>query len=218
MSDAELLQYLEGYLTERRKARFMEVLAQRTRHFTFAIEDVYQLHNTSAVVRSCDVFGIQDLHVIEQTNKDRLDREIAMGAQKWIDVFKHDSAEACIKAMRLKGYQLVATSPHTEGVPLVDFDISKKSCFFIGKEKEGLSDAVLQQADLHLRIPMYGLTESLNLSVSAAIIMHALTTRLRASDVKWKLSDEEILDLRLEWCKRSIKSIDTILERYYKTS
>ena len=86
MIDKDLLAHLEGYITERRRGLFTKVLAQRTRHFTVAVEDVYQLHNTSAVMRSCDIFGVQDLHVVEQRNLKRIDREIAMGAQKWVDL------------------------------------------------------------------------------------------------------------------------------------
>ena len=80
MVDLGLLEHLEGYLTQNRKERFSNVINQRTKHFTVAIEDVYQLHNTSAVIRSCDVFGIQEVHIIEEINSKRIDREIAMGA------------------------------------------------------------------------------------------------------------------------------------------
>jgi len=85
MKDIKLLEFLESHLTDNRKLRFDQVLSQRTKHFTVATEDVYQLHNTSAVMRSCDVFGIQELHVIEEQNVKHIDREIAMGAQKWVD-------------------------------------------------------------------------------------------------------------------------------------
>ena len=112
MIDLKLLEYLESYLTDRRRKRFHEVLSQRTKHFTVATEDVYQLHNTSAVMRSCDIFGIQELHVIEQRNLKRIDREIAMGAQKWVDINRFDSMQNCIDNVRAKGYQIIATTPH----------------------------------------------------------------------------------------------------------
>lgn len=82
MVDKNLVAYLESFLTDSRLEKFHRVLNQRTRHFTVATEDVYQLHNTSAVIRSCDVFGLQEIQVIEEINSKRIDREIAMGCSK----------------------------------------------------------------------------------------------------------------------------------------
>jgi tRNA (guanosine-2'-O-)-methyltransferase len=198
--------------------RFQQVLSQRTKHFTIATEDVYQLHNTSAVMRSCDIFGIQDLHVIEQRNLKRIDREIAMGAQKWVDLHRHHSSKECIDSLRKKGYQIVATTPHENDLLLEDFDVTKKSCFFFGKEDVGLSETVMQEADCYLKIPMVGFTESLNISVSAAIILQHVTTKLKKTDIPWQLANEEQLEKRMDWCKKTIKSIDRITEHYYNQS
>ncbi len=214
MNDIRLLEFLESHLTENRKLRFDHVLSQRTKHFTVATEDVYQLHNTSAVMRSCDVFGIQELHVIEEQNVKRIDREIAMGAQKWVDLKRYNSASDCLKSLKEGGYQIVATTPHEEDRVLADFDVTKKSCFFFGRETEGLSNAVMEQADSFLKIPMVGFTESLNISVSAAIILQHVTTKLKASTIPWQLSEAELLEKRFDWCKKTIKSYDQILERY----
>ncbi|PTM10359.1 MAG: rRNA methyltransferase [Bacteroidetes bacterium] len=214
MIDEKLVTYLESYLTKNRIERFNEVLAYRTKHFTVATEDVYQLHNTSAVMRSCDVFGIQELHVIEEQNVKRIDREIAMGAQKWVDLVRHHSTKDAIKTIKSEGYQIVATTPHKEDSNLADFDISKKSCFFFGRETQGLSDEVINNADCFVKIPMVGFTESLNISVSAAIIFQSVTQKLRASNIAWQLSDEEQLQKRYDWCKKTIKSFESILERY----
>lgn len=213
--DLELLKYLETYLTERRKDRFKEVLSERTRHFTVVTEDVYQLHNTSAVMRTCDVFGIQDLHVVEEKVSKRIDKEIAMGAQKWVTFNRYNSIKDCIKNLRDSGYQIIATTPHDDSTLLHEFDVSKKSAFFFGKESEGLSDTVMNAADGFLKIPMYGFTESLNISVSAAIILQSVVTKLKQSDVKWQLSEEEIPEIEMEWIKRTIKASDEIIERYY---
>jgi len=214
MIDEKLVTYLESYLTDNRRARFQSVLSQRTKHFTVATEDVYQLHNTSAVMRSCDVFGVQELHVIEEVNVKRIDREIAMGAQKWVDLVRHHSTKEAIQAIKEQGYQIVATTPHTKHSVLHDFDITKKSCFFFGRETEGLSDDVLEKADCFLKIPMVGFTESLNISVSAAIILQHVTAKLKQSNIAWQLSEKEMLEKRYDWCAKTIKSIDQILERY----
>lgn len=215
MIDLKLLEHLESYLTESRKQRFNAVLSQRTKHFTVATEDVYQLHNTSAVIRSCDVFGIQEVNIIEERNTKRIDKEIAMGAQKWVDLNRYQTVRECISDLRAKGYQIVATTPHANDCELHDFDVTKKSCFFFGRETEGLSQEVLTMADCYLKIPMVGFTESLNISVSAAIILQQVSTKLRQTDINWHLTEEELNEKRLDWCKKTIKSYDEIVERYY---
>ncbi|WP_452223434.1 TrmH family RNA methyltransferase [Lacinutrix chionoecetis] len=215
MIDIKLLEHLETYLTENRLERFGKVLEQRTKHFTVATEDVYQLHNTSAVIRSCDVFGIQEVNIVEETNSKRIDREIAMGAQKWVDLNRYHSVKDCINELKKEGYQIVATTPHTDDGELYDFDVTKKSCFFFGRETEGLSEEVLNEADVFLKIPMVGFTESLNISVSAAIILQHVTTKLKKTNIDWHLTKTEKLEKRLDWCKKTIKSYHEIIERFY---
>ncbi|WGK93728.1 MULTISPECIES: TrmH family RNA methyltransferase [Flavobacterium] len=216
MIDTDYLNFLETILTDNRKERFLEVLKNRTNHFTVAVEDVYQLHNTSAVMRSCEVFGIQELNVIEQRFGKRIDKQIALGAQKWVDIIRHETSNNCIKSLRSKGYQIIATTPHEKDCLLENFDISKPSALFFGTEKEGLSEEIMQQADGFLKIPMVGFTESLNISVSAAIIIQNLTNRLRNSDINWQLTEDEILEKRLTWAKNSIKDIKRIEKRYFE--
>lgn len=214
--DLKLFDHLKSFLTERRLKLFQKVLSERTQHFTVATEDVYQLHNTSAVMRTCDIFGIQDLHVVEEKLGKRIDKEIAMGAQKWVDFHRYDSILNCIEKLRKDGYQIIATTPHGNGTLLHDFDITKRSAFIFGTEKNGLSDSVLDNADGFLKIPMYGFTESLNISVSAAIILQNVVTRLKQSKVDWSLSEDEKLELELRWLKKTIKSSAEIIERYYE--
>jgi tRNA (guanosine-2'-O-)-methyltransferase len=217
MVDLHLLEYLENYLTENRSARFIQVLSQRTKHFTVATEDVYQLHNTSAVMRSCDVFGIQELNIVEEVNSKTIDSEIAMGAQKWVDLNRLHSVKDCLDSLKQKGYDIVATTPHTNDTLLHEFDITKKSCFFFGRETEGLSQDVIDSADCFLKIPMVGFTESLNISVSAAIILQDVTAKLKQSNIDWQLSETEKNEKRLDWIKKTIKSYDEIVAHYYKT-
>lgn len=214
MIDNNLLTYLEGFLSENRKKRFLDVLQNRTKHFTVAVEDVYQMHNTSAVMRSCEVFGIQELNIVEQKYGKSIDKQIAMGAQKWVDIFEHVSSQACIDSLRQKGYQIIATTPHNDSCTIENFDITKPSALFFGTEKEGLSDEVLQQADGFLKIPMVGFTESLNISVSAAIIIQDITNRLRNSSINWQLSEEEILEKRIDWARKTIKDIKNVESRF----
>jgi tRNA (guanosine-2'-O-)-methyltransferase len=216
MVDTKYLEFLENILTENRKERFLNVLKNRTRHFTVAVEDVFQMHNTSAVMRSCEVFGIQELNIIEQRFGKRIDKEIAMGAQKWVDINAFDSISGCLDNLQSRGYQIIATTPHENDCLLEDFDISKPSALFFGTERDGLSEEILNRADGFLKIPMVGFTESLNISVSAAIIIQNLTERLRKSNVQWQLSENEITEKRLQWAKNTIKDIKRIEARYYQ--
>lgn len=197
-----------------------KVVEQRTNHFTVATEDIYQLHNTSAVMRSCDVFGIQNIHVIEERNLKKIDREIAMGAQKWVTLHRHKTSKSCIEVLREKGYQIVATTPLPNYGSLGDFDISKPSAIFLGTEKNGLSREIIENADRFIQIPMYGFTESLNISVSAAIILQYLTQELRNSKLSWKLDENVKNAVKFEWLSRSLKNVPekiSIFKNYQKS-
>lgn len=212
--DTNYLSYLEGFITKNRRDSFLRILAQRSRHFVVAIEDVYQLHNTSAVLRTCEVFGVQELHVVEEKYGKKIDKEIALGAQKWVDVDRYNTTTECIKNLKNRGYKIIATSPHAEAADLDDFDITERAAIFFGTEKKGLTQEVLDQADGFIKIPMLGFTESLNISSSAAIIIQNISQRLRKSNIKWQLTEEELLEKRIDWTRKSIKDIDFITQRY----
>ena len=214
MIDMDLLTYLEEFVSEERKQRFVEILANRTKYITVAIEDVFQLHNTSAILRSCDAFGIQELHVVEDRFGKRLDKNIAMGAEQWVDVKGYQTTSQCIDTLKQKGYRIIATTPHHEAQLLSDFTPETPTALFFGTEKEGLSEEVMQKADGFLKIPMVGFSESLNVSVSAAIILEAVIQRIRNSDVPWQLSEKEHLEKRFDWTKKSIKNVEGIISRY----
>lgn len=213
-TDQELLDYLQQYITDERRERILDVLSRRTRHLAVVMEDVYQMHNTSAVMRSCEIFGIQDLYAISDRYRLKMDKEIAMGAQKWVDLYPYYNREECLNELRVKGYQIIATTPHDNSCYLDDFDITKKSALIFGTERKGISPEIMEQADGFLKIPMRGFTESLNISVSVAIILQTLTQKLMNSDVKWQLTEKEIFEKRLDWTKKSTRSIDQILDRY----
>lgn len=218
MIDEELLAYLEGFVTDKRKETFQKVLDQRTRHFTVVLENIFQPHNASAVVRSCDIFGVQDVHTIENDYVNKVSRKIARGSQKWLDFYRFKSdgnnTQACFDTVKEKGYQIIATTPHNDSCYLSDFDITKKSAFVFGVEGEGVSDYVMENADGFLKIPMVGFTESLNISVAAAIVLQDVTTRLRKSEIAWKLTDKEKKVIYSEWIQKSIKNLDTHIKYY----
>ncbi|UMB61062.1 RNA methyltransferase [Lutibacter sp. A80] len=220
MVDEKYIEYLEQFVTEKRRNLFEKVLSERTRHFTVAIEDIFQPHNASAVVRTCDIFGIQDMHVIEDKYKFYASRLVAKGAQKWIDFSMYNQKNTnntldCISALKEKGYKIIATTPHNESCLLQDFDISEKAAFFFGVEKEGLSKDVMDNADGYLKIPMVGFTESLNISVAAAIILQNMNQKLKASTIDWQLTEIEKREKYQDWLEKSIKSIRKIKEVYF---
>jgi tRNA (guanosine-2'-O-)-methyltransferase len=187
--NTNLITYLEGFVTEKRKNTFKNILLNRTRHFTVVLEDIFQQHNSSAVIRSCDVFGIQDIHIIENKYHSKVSRHVAKGSQKWLNLnnYKEDknNTKDCLTRLKNEGYQIIATSPHNNTCTLHDLDISKKSAFIFGVEKSGVSEEVLINSDEILTIPMVGFTESLNISVAAAIILENLTNKLRNSNYQW---------------------------------
>ena len=212
--------HISQFLSDKRKDTFDRILAQRTRHFTVILEDLYQKHNTSAIVRSCDIFGIQDVHIIENKYKSYMSNQVGKGSQKWLDFHRYRekqiNTQDCIDSIKSQGYQLIATTPHNDSCLLQDFDISKKAAFVFGVEKAGVSDMMFEQADGFLKIPMVGFTESLNVSVAAAIVLESVTTRLRDSEIKWQLTDEDKFIKKIEWMEKTIKSIKKIKERYFE--
>ena len=220
MIDEKLLNYFEGFLTDNRKSLFKKVLEKRTRHFAVVLEDIFQPHNASAVVRTADIFGVQDVHAIENKYTNKVSRHVAKGSQKWITSKRYksdgDNTKICLDNLREKGYQIIATTPHNDSCLLQDFDVTKKSAFVFGVEAEGASDFVKEQADGFLKIPMVGFTESLNISVAAAIVLQDVTTKLRNSDVNWQLSQDEKDDLYFDWVKKTIKNVDKIEEHYHQ--
>jgi tRNA (guanosine-2'-O-)-methyltransferase len=220
MIDKKLLNYFEGFLTDKRKKLFKKVLENRTRHFTVVLEDIFQSHNASAVVRTCDIFGVQDLYAIENKYNNKVSRHVAKGSQKWLNQYRYrndgDNTKTCLDDLKEKGYQIIATTPHNDSCVLQDFDTSRKSAFIFGVEAEGVSEYVIENADGFLKIPMVGFTESLNISVAAAIILQDVTTKLRSSGADWQLTEEEKEVLYFDWVKKTIKNVAKIEAHYHQ--
>lgn len=204
----ELIDYLTTFVTENRKQKFDALIRHRTKHLTVVLEDIYQPHNAAAVLRSCDCFGVQDVHVIENQNKFEANPDVELGSAKWITLNKYNSKEEnttdCIKSLKQKGYKIVVTSPHKNDCSIEELDITHKSALFFGTEMRGATPVAFEQADAFVKIPMVGFTESLNISVSAAVTLYTLITRLKKSNVDWCLSKEEENAVRLQWLRNSI--------------
>lgn len=216
----QLIEYLSNYVTPERLNLFEKILENRTSYFTVVLEDIYQSQNASAVLRTCDCFGIQNVNVIEKKNEFNVNKEVALGSSKWLTIRKfteqkNNSLEA-IKTLKNEGFRIVATSPHTNDTLLDDFDIEKgKAAFVFGSELPGISDTIMNEADEFVKIPMYGFTESFNISVSAAILLHHLTDKLRKnSNISWKLSGKEKEKVKLQWLRNTVKRSE-LLEKLF---
>jgi tRNA (guanosine-2'-O-)-methyltransferase len=217
----QLIKYLSEFATPERLDLFEKVLAQRSEYVTVVLEDIFQPQNASAVLRTCDCFGIQHVHVIENRNEFTIDREVALGASKWLSIHKYNrekenSLEA-IQTLKNKGYRIVATTPHLHDQLLPDFDIKKgKVAVVFGSELPGISETIKNEADEFLKIPMVGFTESFNISVSAAIVLYQLSEMMKNSPgLPWQLTDEEKDSIRLQWLRTSIKR-SSLLEQHFR--
>ncbi|MEZ6050374.1 MAG: RNA methyltransferase [Planctomycetaceae bacterium] len=222
MGDRERIihEYLWSYLTAERQTRLQEVLDWRTRHLTVVLENVYQPHNTSAVLRTCDAFGVQDVHVVETENRFRVTRQIAMGTEKWLTLHRHaatdNPAAVCIDRLRQDGYRILVTAPSSTASPPTEIDITRKTALVIGHETDGVSACFADAADECVAIPMYGFVESFNLSVAAALCLYELTDQLHRSDIDWRLTSVERESLLIEWTRKSVPHLDSIEERFWR--
>lgn len=214
----KLIDFLSGFVTEARLNKFNQVLKNRTRYITVVLENIFQPHNASAVLRSCDCFGIQDIHIIENEFKFEINHDIALGSSKWITMKKYDNSknntQLCIENLKKSGYKIIATTPHKDKCLIEELPLDNKIALFFGTEKDGVSKHVIDNADGFVKIPMYGFTESFNLSVSVALSLYNLSSRLKKSEIDWHLSVQEKTDIMLQWLKNSIKD-SLLLEKEF---
>lgn len=210
--DTALLEFLIRFITDERKQRFEEVLQYRTRHVAVVLEDIFQPHNASAVLRSCDLRGVQDIHIVENNNPYEVNPDVVLGSTKWLNLYHYNKAKfntpEAFGQLHELGYKIVATCPHRDDFTPDSLPLDQPVALVFGTEKLGLSDYAVENADMHVRIPMFGFTESYNISVSAALLLYSLTNRLHdAADIDWHLSEDEKNQLRLEWTRRSLNRI-----------
>lgn len=214
-----LTTHLAQYLTESRRATIERVLHNRTRHITIVLEDIYQSHNASAVVRTCECMGIQDLHIIESKSKYGINKKVLKGSNKWITMKRYkdkgaNNTLACLEGLRKAGYRILALDPSPDGVSLENVPVSEKIALVLGNELKGLSERAATYADMKVKVPMSGFTESLNISVCAAVSMTILLNRIKASGIQIGLSSSEMDDIRLEWYRKCVRGSD-IIEREF---
>lgn len=221
MQKKRLISFLSELVTTERFFTFQQVLNNRTNYITVVLEDLFQSHNASAVLRSCECFGIQHVHFIENKFQYVENSDVAVGASQWISTNNYNSKENntldTINKLKKNGYRIIATTPHNNDVNLENLNLEQgKIALLFGTELNGLSDIALENSDEFLKISMFGFTESFNISVSAAICLYELTMRLRNSNIKWQLSESEKDTIMIEWLKKSIKDSENIIKLYFK--
>lgn len=206
------IECLRDFMLAQRYQNLRSRLELRTRYMVMCLEDIYYPHNASAVIRSSEAFGIQEMHAVESYTNFRPSRHVVRGTDRWIDLHRWDSLASLTGHLRERGYRIVATSPREGGRTPDDFDIERgKFALFMGTEKTGISEELINQADDFIQIPMVGFAESLNISASAAIIAQRLTSRIRESGLDWQLAPQDQEDLLLRWMKSSVRDSANIL-------
>ena len=216
--DAYVLHEFYKIITPNKVGLFEKIAPQRSRHLVVGLENIQQDHNASAIMRTMDCLGFQELHLIEKNNNYQFQRDIALGAARWLDVVQHQQEPEpvldSIVHLRQKGYQIVATSPHINASTPQNIDLTQPIALFFGAEKHGISEELSANADAFLHIPMHGFTESFNLSVSAALVLSALRTRLEASSIDWLLSPEAQTELKISWCERILNGGPQLAQKF----
>lgn len=220
--DKLLSEHLLQFISDHKKNFVEKVLEQRTRHITMVLEDIYQSQNASAVIRTCECMGIQDVHIIENDSKYTVNRRVLKGSYKWVDLIRHkgkarNNTAACFERLRDNGYKIAATDPSPEGISIHEVSVDDKIAIVMGNELHGTSSYAIENADMKVRIPMYGFTESLNISVSAAICLNSLVPALRNSEVNWQLTEAEKDAIRLGWLRKMIRNAEIVEREFLKS-
>ncbi|MAI22659.1 MAG: rRNA methyltransferase [Crocinitomicaceae bacterium] len=210
-------QALLPYISKERLTRFDDALQQRTRRLCMVLENVYQSRNASAVMRSCDGMGIQDVHLIEDINPWVFNRGVSKGTPSWLTLHRYTNTQnptaSCIQALRSSGYKIAVTSPHVNGYEAQTLPIDHPVAVVMGTEFKGASERMLEAADYHVFIPMRGMAESLNISVAAGMIMHRIMENIHKLPLEeWQLTAGEKEALLLDWALKSVKKSDAILK------
>lgn len=210
---ADLYERASQLFSDNKRALFDRLAPLRTRHIAVVLEDIYQSHNASAVLRSCDCFGVQDVHVVEAHNPFNPAGDVAVGSSKWVDYYKHATIQDAYRHLHEQGYRIVATLPHENDTMIGDLDITQPTALVFGTELTGLTQEAIAGADAYVKIPMYGFTESFNISVCAALSLFSLTERMRREpSLQWQLTDDQLLDLKLHWAMQAIRDGEKVVQ------
>ena len=212
----ERTEYMTQFLLESRAEVLRRTLAQRTRYMTVCMENTFHPQNASALVRTCEAFGIQDIHTVETLCRFNPNVDIVRGTDKWVDIRRHPSTGEALSSLRQAGYRIVATTPHRLDCTPESFDATGGPFALVfGTEHAGISDEVIEAADAFIRIPMCGFVESLNVSASASILIYMLMSKVRSSDIDWQLPGRDRAEILFRWTMESVKDSYRILMKRF---
>ena len=206
--------YLQQFLTEERLQKIEHYSAESSDFVLPVMEDIYQFRNAAAIVRSVEACGFHKVIAMEKENIFEPNLRVTKGADTWVEVDKMPRTIESLKQIKNRGYKVVAVSAENNAKMLPEYEIKEPIALVFGTEWEGTTDELLDFADETLAIPMYGFTKSFNVSVAAAICMYELKQKLLKSNIDYKLSEEKLLKLRINWAVNSIKSGKEILEKF----
>lgn len=214
-----LVDSLCSVINEQRQDLLNKILDQRTRYMTVVLEDIYQAQNASAVLRSAECLGLQELHIIENKHQYQLNPAVVQGASKWIEINRYNSTktnntEHCLNKLKNRGYRIVAMTLRQGSLALDKLNLDNKFALCFGSEEPGLTDVAHDLADEFVSVPMCGFTQSFNLSVCAGISLFHLGNKLRESSLKWQLDDEDKTNLYIDWLSRSTPTGKILLEKF----
>ena len=212
---SNLILKLSDIINDDRIERLQEVLDQRTRFLTVVLDDIYQPQNASAIIRTCECIGIQDLHIIEDRNEHKTNRDVVKGSAKWINLKRHNNDRtACIDKLRSDDYKIVAMTLSDDSIPLESLPITEKLAVCFGCEETGLDKEIEDNADYKVQIPINGFTQSYNVSVSASISLYYLYNKIKESKQNWQLDSDEKEELLIDWLSKSTPTGKALLDMY----
>lgn len=210
---AERIEYMSEFMMPERLANFRRVLDMRTRWVTICSESTFHPHNASALIRTAEAFGIQEIHAIEALCRFRPSRDVVKGTDKWIELHKYKTATEALNGLRSRGYRIIATTPHANDTTPLDFDVAAGPFALVfGTEHAGISEEILAAADGFIKIPMCGFVESLNISASASILAYNLSEKIRTNpNIDWRLAENDKVRLLFSWVMSSVRDSERIL-------
>lgn len=222
-AESKVFSHLSQFVSDHKKTFIEKVLADRTRYLTVVLENIYQSQNASAAVRTSECLGLQDMHIVEDTAKYHLNIRVLKGSYKWMDLHRYrdrnaNNIAACFRQLKAGGYRIFAADPSAEGVAIDDIDVTAgKMALVFGNELRGASPYSLAHVDQKIRIPMFGFTESFNVSVSVAICLNTLLGKLRRLDMPIGLSEAEKDLIRLGWYRKIVRRSEVVEREFLRT-
>jgi tRNA (guanosine-2'-O-)-methyltransferase len=221
--EEKVFNHLAQFVSEHKKAFVEKVLEHRTRYVTVVLENIYQSQNASAALRTCECMGLQDVHIVEDTAKYHLNIRVLKGSYKWLNLERYrdrhvNNTDVCFQHLRSQGYRILVADPAEDGISIDELDVTAgKIALVFGNELRGASTFSLAQGDAKVRIPMFGFTESLNVSVSVAVCLNTILAKVRNTQTFIGLTEEEKAQIRLAWYRKIVRRSDLLEREFLRT-